>query len=124
MFFLILLDDRQDSNHLLKWFQRILLPYHNINVTDLNDSWRDGLALCAVIHHFRPAVFDLNYLQKLDDARERVGVALALVVQEFGVESMLSSDDWCQEGCVDKLSMLSYLRRIKKAIEKESQPKG
>ena len=113
-----------DTHRLLTWFQTILTPYTNINVTDLNDSWRDGLALCAVIHHFRPAVCDLRYLQQLDDVRERVGVALALVEQEFGVEPMLSSDDWCQEGCVDKLSMLSYLRRIKKAIEKESQPKG
>ena len=109
---------------LLTWFQTVLTPYSNINVTDLNDSWRDGLALCAVIHHFRPAVCDLRYLQQLDDVRERVRDALNLVEQEFGVEPMLSSDDWCQEGCVDKLSMLSYLAQINEAIEQEPPPKG
>ena len=92
-------------------------------MTDLNESWRDGLALCALIHSLRPAVCDLTYLQRLD-ARERVGVALALVEQEFGVEPMLSADDLCEAGAVDKLAMLSYLAQINEAIEQEPPPKG
>lgn len=49
---------RSDSGggfeELLKWCQKHTTGYKNVNVKDLTQSWRSGLALCALIHHFRP----------------------------------------------------------------------
>ena len=39
---------------LLKWCQKHTTGYKNVDVKDLTQSWRSGLALCALIHHFRP----------------------------------------------------------------------
>lgn len=39
---------------LLTWCQQQTEGYQHVNVTDLTTSWRSGLALCAIIHHFRP----------------------------------------------------------------------
>jgi len=48
-------DMLRDSHNLLKWFQRQLEPYRNlVKVIDLTTSWRNGLALCALIHLYRP----------------------------------------------------------------------
>jgi len=49
----------RDSHVLLKWFQRQLEPYRNlVKVIDLTTSWRNGLALCSLVHRYRP---DLLY---------------------------------------------------------------
>ena len=45
----------RDQHYLLKWFQRQLEPYRSrIKVLDMTSSWRNGVALCALIHHYRP----------------------------------------------------------------------
>ena len=51
------LDMLRDSHILLKWFQRQLEPYRNlVKVIDLTSSWRNGLALCSLIHFYRPTL--------------------------------------------------------------------
>lgn len=42
------------SSKLLNWCQRQTEGYRNVNVTDLTMSWKSGLALCALIHRYRP----------------------------------------------------------------------
>lgn len=50
----------RDQHYLLKWFQRQLEPYRSlVKVLDMTSSWRNGMALCALIHHYRP---DLLYV--------------------------------------------------------------
>jgi hypothetical protein len=40
---------------LLAWARRITGPYGpEVNVTNFSGSWKDGLAFCALLHHFRP----------------------------------------------------------------------
>lgn len=39
---------------LLKWCQQHTAGYDRVKVKDLTQSWRSGLALCALINTFRP----------------------------------------------------------------------
>ena len=44
-----------DTTRLLAWYQEKLKAYSEIvSVTDLTTSWRDGVALCCLIHLYRP----------------------------------------------------------------------
>ncbi|CDQ99928.1 unnamed protein product [Oncorhynchus mykiss] len=42
------------SSKLLSWCQQQTQGYRGVAVSDLTTSWKSGLALCAVIHHYRP----------------------------------------------------------------------
>lgn len=39
---------------LLNWCQRQTHGYQGVDVTNLASSWRNGLALCALIHRQKP----------------------------------------------------------------------
>ena len=42
------------------WLKKQVVPY-GIKVVDLSSSWSNGMALCALIHRYRP---DLMYVDK------------------------------------------------------------
>ena len=43
-----------NADTLLKWCQQQTKHYKHVKITDMSASWKDGLAFCALIHHFRP----------------------------------------------------------------------
>lgn len=110
---------RQDSvsgfEELLKWCQKNTTGHRNVKVTDFTQSWRSGLALCALIHHFRPKLIDMSSLSE-SDAVQNNELAFSVLEKELGVARVMSPDDFANGGKVDKLSMVLYLTQIQKAF--------
>lgn len=53
--------------------------FQNIQIENFSTSWSNGLAFCALIHHFLPNAFDYN---KLTPEERRYNFELAFRVAE------------------------------------------
>lgn len=50
----IVLKENTPGQDLLEWCKDVTKDYPNVKVTNLTTSWRNGMAFCAIIHHFEP----------------------------------------------------------------------
>ncbi|XP_075358236.1 F-actin-monooxygenase MICAL2 isoform X7 [Mycteria americana] len=98
-------------NKLLTWCQKQTEGYRNVNVTDLTTSWKSGLALCAIIHRFRPDLIDFDALNE-EDVVKNNQLAFDVAEQEFGIPPVTTAKEVGSAGEPDKLSMVMYLSKF------------
>ncbi|XP_072825620.1 F-actin-monooxygenase MICAL2 isoform X4 [Vicugna pacos] len=96
---------------LLTWCQQQTEGYQHVNVTDLTTSWRSGLALCAIIHRFRPELINFDSLNE-DDAVENNQLAFDVAEREFGIPPVTTGKEMALAQEPDKLSMVMYLSKF------------
>lgn len=48
---------------LLTWCQKQTEGYRNVTITDLTSSWESGIALCALIHRFKPQLMYVTHIR-------------------------------------------------------------
>ncbi|XP_058485125.1 F-actin-monooxygenase mical2b isoform X6 [Solea solea] len=96
---------------LLTWCQKQTEGYRNVSVTDLTSSWQSGIALCALIHRFRPQLIDFDSLNEEDHAAN-LQLALDVSEREFGFRSFTSLKDLSAADDPDKTCMITYLSRF------------
>ncbi|XP_046461046.1 F-actin-monooxygenase MICAL3-like isoform X11 [Daphnia pulex] len=109
---------------LLVWLKKQIALY-DITITDMTNSFQDGLALCAIIHRYRPDLLDFA---SLDPANVAVNNQLAFdILEELGVLPVTTGYEMAQLAVPDKLSMLSYLTQVHELFRGEipcvKQPK-
>ncbi|VDN07801.1 unnamed protein product [Thelazia callipaeda] len=52
------LPDVIEGEDLLKWCKRVTVDYPSVKINDFTKSFRSGLAFCAIIHRYRPDLFE------------------------------------------------------------------
>ncbi|XP_047437049.1 F-actin-monooxygenase mical2b isoform X2 [Mugil cephalus] len=96
---------------LLTWCQKQTEGYRNVTITDLTSSWKSGIALCALIHRFRPQLIDFNSLNELDHAAN-LQLAFDISEREFGIRSFASAKELSADEELDKTKMSTYLSKF------------
>ncbi|XP_073798352.1 F-actin-monooxygenase mical2b isoform X14 [Danio rerio] len=105
---------------LLLWCQNQTQDYRGVNVTDLNTSWRSGLALCALIHRQRPELIDFDSLNEADCAKNNQ-LAFDVAEREFGIQPVTTGKEMDAERGPDKLIMVLYLSKFYEMFHKSTQ---
>ncbi|XP_037622099.1 protein-methionine sulfoxide oxidase mical2b isoform X13 [Sebastes umbrosus] len=96
---------------LLTWCQKQTQGYRGVDVTNLTSSWRNGLALCALLHRQRPELIDYDYLNEEDVAGNNQ-LAFDVAEREFGIQPVTRGEEVAAEAEPDKLLMVLYLSKF------------
>uniref|UniRef100_A0A673WSU5 F-actin monooxygenase n=1 Tax=Salmo trutta TaxID=8032 RepID=A0A673WSU5_SALTR len=99
------------SSKLLNWCQRQTEGYRKVSVTDLTMSWKSGMALCALIHRYRPDLIDFDSLDERDQQKNNQ-LGFDVAEREFGISPCMTGKEMSQVSEPDKLSMVMYLSQF------------
>ncbi|XP_060931846.1 protein-methionine sulfoxide oxidase mical3a [Limanda limanda] len=99
------------SSKLLNWCQRQTDGYRNVHVTDLTMSWKSGLALCALIHRYRPDLINFDSLDERDQQKNNQ-LGFDVAEKEFGISPCMTGKEMSSVVEPDKLSMVMYLSQF------------
>ncbi|XP_060819478.1 EH domain-binding protein 1 isoform X3 [Bombus pascuorum] len=96
---------------LLEWCKEVTKDYTGVKVTNLTTSWRNGMAFCSIIHHFRPDLIDIDSLlphdvkgncKKAFDAGEALGIPRVIEPADMDILTV-----------PDKLAVMTYLYQLR-----------
>ncbi|XP_076171780.1 eps15 homology domain containing protein-binding protein 1 isoform X3 [Ptiloglossa arizonensis] len=96
---------------LLEWCKEVTKDYSGVKVTNLTTSWRNGMAFCAIIHHFIPDLIDIDSLlphdvkgncKKAFDAGEVLGIPRVIEPADMDILTV-----------PDKLAVMTYLYQLR-----------
>ncbi|XP_029925347.1 EH domain-binding protein 1-like protein 1 isoform X3 [Myripristis murdjan] len=99
------------SQSLLQWCQEVTKGHQGVKVTNFSTSWRNGLAFCAILHHFHPDKIDFDQLDphdiKLNNKKAFDGF------EALGISRLLEPSDMVLLSVPDRLIVMTYLSQIR-----------
>ncbi|KAH9492319.1 hypothetical protein Btru_024695 [Bulinus truncatus] len=84
-----------------------LVTYEQVDIVNFTTSWRDGLAFNALIHHYRPDLFNYKHLLGKDNLH-RLNHAFSVANDRLGIDKLLDAEDMNVD-IPDKKSVMTYL---------------
>jgi len=116
--------ERRGVRALQIWCRRVTESYDNVSLLDMDSSWRDGLAFCALIHHFRPNLIDYASL-KPENILENNKLAYTVAEEELGIPSLLDPEDMLDsELPPDKFSIITYVSQFYHLLKDEDNSRS
>ncbi|XP_072293286.1 EH domain-binding protein 1 isoform X4 [Eucyclogobius newberryi] len=99
------------SQSLLAWCRDVTKNYRGVKITNFTTSWRNGLAFCALFHHFRPDMIDYKSLnpQDIKENNKKAYDGFASI----GISRLLEPSDMVLLAIPDKLTVMTYLYQIR-----------
>ncbi|KAJ8922190.1 hypothetical protein NQ315_004125 [Exocentrus adspersus] len=96
---------------LLEWCKEMTKSYPGVKVTNLTTSWRNGMAFCALIHHFEPKLIDFDSLSP-HDVKGNCKKAFD-AGDKLGIPRVIEPSDMHMLAVPDKLAVMTYLHQLR-----------
>ncbi|XP_058644962.1 uncharacterized protein ehbp1l1b isoform X7 [Onychostoma macrolepis] len=99
------------SQSLLDWCQEIAKNYKGVKITNFSTSWRNGLAFCAILHHFHPEIIDFDALEPHNIKQNNKAAFDGFA--SLGISRLLEPSDMVLLSVPDRLIVMTYLCQIR-----------
>ncbi|XP_039958161.1 titin isoform X1 [Bactrocera tryoni] len=99
------------KEQLLQWCQSKTQEYENVQISNFSASWSDGLAFCALIHHFLPDAFDYSKLTP-QNRRHNFELAFTVADEKAGIAPLLDVEDMVEMKRPDWKCVFIYVQSI------------
>lgn len=104
----IQVDDKNAKEGLLLWVRKMTKGYRDVDVTNFSTSWKDGMAISALIHRFNSSYIDYDSLDK-KNKRDNVEQALKLAEEKMGIPQLVDVEDLCDVSRPDEKAVMTYV---------------
>ncbi|XP_022814078.1 titin isoform X4 [Spodoptera litura] len=99
------------KERLLQWCRDKTRDYENVKLENFSTSWADGLAFCALVHHFLPDAFDYSKLSP-EKRRHNFTLAFKIADEKAGIYPLLDVDDMVTMRKPDWKCVFTYVQSI------------
>ncbi|KOB64413.1 Uncharacterized protein OBRU01_24320, partial [Operophtera brumata] len=109
---------RTIKERLLQWCRDKTRDYENVKLENFSTSWADGLAFCALLHHFLPDAFDYSQLAP-DRRRHNFTLAFKVADEKAGIYPLLDVEDMVTMRKPDWKCVFTYVQSIHRRFKDE-----
>ncbi|CAG9773679.1 unnamed protein product [Ceutorhynchus assimilis] len=106
------------KDRLLHWCRMKTKEYENIQLDNFSSSWADGLAFCALIHHFLPEAFDYSILTP-KDRKHNFELAFRIADEKADIFPLLDVEDMLETRRPDWKCVFTYVQSIYRRFKDE-----
>ncbi|XP_062371849.1 EH domain-binding protein 1-like protein 1 isoform X3 [Sardina pilchardus] len=99
------------SQSLLQWCQEVTQDHKGVKITNFSTSWRNGLAFCAILHHFQPDKINYEMLDPYDIKHNTKKAFDGFA--ELGIPRLMAPSDMVLLAVPDRLIVMTYLNQIR-----------
>ncbi|XP_047192521.1 uncharacterized protein ehbp1l1a isoform X4 [Scophthalmus maximus] len=99
------------SQSLLEWCQEVTQAHKGVKITNFSTSWRNGLAFCAILHHFYPEKINYEMLDPYDIKHNNKKAVDGFA--ELGISRLMEPSDMVMLAVPDRLIVMTYLNQIR-----------
>uniref|UniRef100_A0A0N5BAQ1 Dystrophin n=1 Tax=Strongyloides papillosus TaxID=174720 RepID=A0A0N5BAQ1_STREA len=110
------------SEAIKNWCLEACSQYNEITISDFTSSWRDGIALNALIASYDPTLVDMDEIHSMK-GDERIENALNIAKYKLNVPKLLTTKDFSSE-YLDNRSVVLYLMTLYLCLVKETSDKS
>ncbi|XP_064461210.1 smoothelin-like isoform X1 [Ornithodoros turicata] len=96
---------------LLSWCKNKTRGYQNVDIQNFSTSWNDGMAFCALIHHFYPEAFEFDELDP-KNRRHNFDLAFRTADEQAGIAPLLDVEDMVLMKKPDWKCVFTYVQSL------------
>lgn len=96
---------------IINWCKSKTKEYEKISIDNFSTSWSDGLAFCALIHHFYPDAFDFDALSP-KNRRHNFELAFRVAEEKADIAPLLDVEDMVMMAKPDWKCVFTYVQSI------------